>query len=133
MSALDRRETLRALVALAAGAATPVAAQEADRFEAFFRGCRELSGFETLPRRLARALFDALAAEDRAAGEKADEGRVLQALYTGILPPRGEEGAPARLVFGDALMWAAVEDWKNVFTFCGGPPNFWTEPPEPKL
>lgn len=112
-----RRDTLCALGALGLFAAPARAAQD---FDSFAARCRALSGFAVLPRGL-------LAAVRAAPGPDADDRTLLHALYTGAF--EGEDGM-RRVAYADALMFAATETAVNTPSFCGGVPQFWTEPPE---
>jgi len=89
-----------------------------------------LAGFDPLPRDLLAGLEKGLgrdvAALDRDPLPDALQKRVLRALYTGVLP--GPD--PRRIGFSSALMWAAIEDTNNVYSYCGGVPGFWAQPPE---
>ena len=131
----------RGVLALAGASATAPSALFAQSapvsFEAFAASCRSLSGFDTISRPLLRGLFERLDRLEAQAVASADDTlrdetakRVLNALYTGTLPPRREDGEPQRIVYGEALMYAAVEDSLNVPSYCGGLPNFWQNPPD---
>ena len=46
------------------------------------------------------------------------------------MPEQHEDGNGKRVAYPDALMYAAIEDWANVPSFCGGLPGYWALPPE---
>lgn len=115
--ALDRRAALAGLAALLAA---PRATAAEDAFAA---RCRALSGFDPIPRALLEPLRAAL-------GEDAGDDALIEALFTGVIPGLETGDGPERVAYPQALLWAAVEDWVNVPSFCGGLPGYWAEPPE---
>ena len=132
MSALDRRAFLLGGVAAAALPGVPAARMRRDL--AFAAKLRALTGFDPLPQPLVAGLTRAAAEaglidavlEDSGAAQK----RLLRAAYSGIWEAPGEDGGPERLVFADALKWAAIAETNNVISWCGGVPGFWAEPPD---
>ena len=98
---------------------------------AFAAKCRELSGFDPIPRPLLEGVQEIFSEEDQTAliGDAADaslQKDILKSLYTGMHRP--EEGEPNRFAYSSALMYAAVEDAINVPSYCGGLPGYWAEP-----
>ncbi|WP_306118843.1 MULTISPECIES: sugar dehydrogenase complex small subunit [unclassified Roseitalea] len=105
-------------------------------FADFAARCRELSGFDPLPRTLLTRLANRMPEGDRRAVAQRDpipeplRKRVLKALYTGVYEPGdGEDGESVRIGYPDALMYAAVDDSINVPTYCGGLPGYWEQKP----
>jgi len=126
-SAGPTRRTALALLTGTAGAALfpgAAAAQAGIDRIAMIDRLAELTGFAPLPGRMVDALFEIMP-EPVTSGA---ETRILTALYTGVLPD--EDGPGTRIAFADALMWHAIEDYKNVISYCGGMPGFWAEPPQ---
>lgn len=110
-------------------------AQPFSEFERFATRLRELSGFDPLPRPMVAALAERMTDLEKRAVVSRDplpdalRKRVLTALYTGVVTPRGgDEGA--RIGYAQALMYAAVEDTVNVPGYCGGLPGFWAQKPQ---
>ena len=99
---------------------------------AFAAKCRELTGFDPIPRALLTGVREIYSANDQAAlvADQADDAlhaSLLKSLYTGMHRP--EEGEPGRFAYSSALMYATVEDSLNVPSYCGGLPGFWAEKP----
>ena len=123
------------LASVSAAALFPMRAlgQGAPRVVDFAERCRELSGFDPVPRSLvegALRLLDDTEATAFVAGHDAAaevEKTVLKALYTGMHDPG--DGEPERFAYAEALMYAAIEDTVNVPSYCGGMPGFWADPP----
>jgi hypothetical protein len=135
MSVLDRRTFLLSTVAAATLPGVPAAQTRGGL--AFAAKLRALAGFNPLPDPLVAGLtraaeeaglIDAVLEETRA--PNAAQKRVLRAAYSGIWEGPGENAVPERLVFADALKWAAIAETNNVISWCGGVPGFWAEPPE---
>ena len=109
-------------------------AQSGPAFEAFAARCRALSGFDPLPRALIQGVLGVLddtaatAFTEGHAAARDVERTVLKALYTGVHGPG--RGAPRRLAYAEALMYAAIEDTVNVPSYCGGRPGYWAEKPQ---
>lgn len=94
--------------------------------------CRELSGFDPVPRPLVSGITDLMPAQDitglvDGTADDATRKALLKALYTGMHRP--EDGAPQRFAYSSALMYAAIEDSVNVPSYCGGLPGYWAEKP----
>jgi hypothetical protein len=108
-----------------AGFAPVAAAAQTDRID-FEDTLARLSGVSPLPRSLISNLVRAL--QDGPEPEGDGEADLLKALYSGVLASK--DGPGMRIGFSDALMWHAVEDYKNAISYCGGLPGFWARPPD---
>ncbi|MEO1154970.1 MAG: sugar dehydrogenase complex small subunit [Pseudomonadota bacterium] len=101
-------------------------------FAAFSARCRDLAGFDVLPRDLIGGLHKRLPGRDLAGlmsnGDADVQKRVLKALYTGVYNVDGD--TPERMGYPSALMYAAIEDAVNVPSFCGGVPAYWSAKPD---
>lgn len=132
---MDRRGFLAGVSALALLPQSAAAQSSVPTFADFAARCRELTGFDVLPRALVGELTSRLPSRDLAAVAGDDAGRdaevqkvVLKALYTGVYGVGTDN--PDRIAYPDALMYAAIEDAVNVPSFCGGVPGYWAERPE---
>ncbi|KAA9008854.1 sugar dehydrogenase complex small subunit [Histidinibacterium aquaticum] len=139
-SRLTRRQALGTLGSTALTAVSGTAWAQDDAVQRLPRTAlgdtlARLSGVNPLPQDMLRRLYDATGGDvlPADADEIGDglEKRLLKALYSGVLAPAADEGGSGtRIGFSEALMWHAVEDYKNVISFCGGVPGFWASPPE---
>lgn len=130
---LTRRLFMSGVSAVALTPASVLAQTRDGDLAALANKFRALSGFDTLPQSLVRNLGDTLAQTDKTNlidDTISDELRrsVLKALYTGVY--QGADDQPRRLAYGDALMYAAIQDSVNVPSYCGGVPGFWAQKPE---
>lgn len=141
---LDRRRFLTGAVAGAAmpgalsalAAAGPAAAQTSPAI-LFGALCRELTGFDALPRGLMADLLERLSDDEivlatrRSAADLPQDlrTRILRTLFLGVYSGPGEDAEDERLVYAQALMFACVEDRLNVPSYCGGMPGYWRQTP----
>ena len=134
MTRIDRRRLLASAASAATMAMHPALAQTGE--VAFAARLRALTGMSPLPRPLVEGPFRvaAEAGDLRAVlSDATPDGpreRILRAAYSGIWTGPGEDAPPERLVFADALKWAAIAETHNVISWCGGVRSFWADPPE---
>ena len=129
---LSRRAVLSGVSAAALFPGIASAQQFGPSLPEFAAKCRELSGFDPIPRALLEGVQEIFSDEDRGALISGDadaslQKNILKSLYTGMHRP--EDGEPNRFAYSSALMYAAVEDAINVPSYCGGLPGYWADPP----
>lgn len=131
-------------------------AQRGDELEVFLALSEDVTGHEGLDTVLAEAILSAFRSagveEDLAAiapeRDSAARRALLKAWYLGRIAPDGipddedieraqgeaegeDDGADVNVIgFEATLMGRVVADLIPLPSYCGGPPHFWTEPPE---